>query len=66
MPKYAIKLFGLVGNSFVPIPSPWQVMPRDICETTRGAVFSGETTRMINSDIVYWDLSDMPMITLYI
>ena len=38
-------------------------MPRDICETTRGAVFSGETTRMINSDTVYWELSDMPMIT---
>ena len=31
-----------------------------------GAVFSGEATRMINSDIVYWELSDMPMIIYYI
>ena len=66
MPNYAIKLFGLAGNSFVPIPSPWQVMPRYICETTMGAIFNGETTQMINSDIVYWELSDMPMITYYI
>ena len=62
-PKYAIKLFGLAGNSFVPIPSPWQVMPRYICETTMGAVFSAETTQMISSYTVYWELSDMPMIT---
>ena len=37
-----------------------------ICETTMGAVFSGETTRMINSDTIYWELSDMPMIIYYI
>ena len=54
MPKYAIKLFGLVDNSFVPIPSPWQVMPRYTCETTIGAIFIGEKTQMINSDNVYW------------
>ena len=65
-PKYAIKLFGFVGNSFVPIPSPWQVMPRYICETTIGAIFICEKKRIINSADVYWDLSDMPMITLYI
>ena len=41
-------------------------MPRYICETTIGAIFIGEKTGMINSDNVYWDLSDMPMITLYI
>ena len=31
-----------------------------------GAVVSGETTQMINSDTVYWELSDMPMITYFI
>ena len=41
-------------------------MPRYIYETTIGAIFIGEKTRMINLDDVYWDLSDMPMIILYI
>ena len=41
-------------------------MQRYVCETTMGAVFSGETTRVINSDTVYWELSDMPMIIYYI
>ena len=34
-----------------------------ICEANVAAVFRGETTRMISSDTVYWELSDMPMIT---
>ena len=38
-------------------------MPRYFCEITVGAIFVGETVRMISSDIVYWELSDMPMIT---
>ena len=38
-------------------------MPRYICETTVAAVLHGETTRMISSDMFYWELSGMPMIT---
>ena len=33
MPKYAIKLFRLVGNSYVAISSPWQFLPRCVRET---------------------------------
>ena len=51
------------GNSLVPIPGPWQVMPGYICEANVAAVFHGETTRMISSDMFYWELSGMPMIT---
>ena len=39
-PKCAIKLFGLVGNSFVPISSPWQFVPRCVHETTEEAKFN--------------------------
>ena len=38
-------------------------MPRYLCEITVGAIFVGETMRMISSDIVYWELSNVPMIT---
>ena len=57
----AVRAFA--GDSFVPIPSPWHVMPRYVSETTMGAVFGGKTTQMTSSDTVYWELSDMPMIT---
>ena len=39
-PKNAIKLFGLVGNSYVAISSPWQFLSRCVCETTEEATFS--------------------------
>ena len=46
-PKYAVELFGLVGNLFVPIPSPWQVVPRCKFETTvRAKLGSVEKSRL--------------------
>ena len=39
-PKCATKLFGLVGNSYVSISSPWQHMPRCMHEITTEARFS--------------------------
>ena len=39
-PKCAIKLFGLVDNSYVAISSPWQYMPRWVHGITIEAKFS--------------------------
>ena len=58
-PKCAIKLFGLVGNSFVPISSPWQFVPRCVRETTEEAKFSSWKKQILNTDYVHWNLIDM-------
>ena len=58
-PKYAIKLFRLVGNSYVAISIPWQFVPRCVCETTEEAKFSSLKKQILNTDYVQWNLIDM-------
>ena len=66
-PKYAIKLFGLVGNSFYSHPEPLaSYVGVRVWNNQRSKIQFFREKWILSTDYVYWNLSDMPIIILQI